>query len=154
MLLWKRSFEAGDRLAPIGSGDAQAQDGIRKSCDTRDENGFPPWFSWPRPPNGFIDLGCVFTAERCVFRMLIAWLHTYLPFFDLCDGRSRHPRSGSNFPMCLLAPRHNDNAAVEMGSSYTSFYLKDTKVSASMSAQERRGHTILLPPEAIYTSKP
>ena len=68
MLLWKRT---GEFQAPIGSNDPRARDGIRKGCDVQDENGLPPWLSWPRPPNGFIDLGWVCTAEQPASRMLI-----------------------------------------------------------------------------------
>ena len=65
-------FNAEDFRAPIGEHDPRTRDGVRKSYDTQDGNGSPPWFSWPSPPGGFIDLGCVIVVVKREFRMLIA----------------------------------------------------------------------------------
>jgi len=76
MLLWKRTFQVGGLQAPISHNDPRARDGIPKSCNAQDKDDLPPWSFWPRPPNGFIDLGCVCTVEKYAFRMLIAWLNS------------------------------------------------------------------------------
>ncbi|KAF9785509.1 hypothetical protein BJ322DRAFT_1194311 [Thelephora terrestris] len=58
ILLWKRAFEADCSAEPIGGNDPHTRDGIRNPPKIQDENDLPPWSSWPRPPGGFIDLGC------------------------------------------------------------------------------------------------
>jgi len=65
-------FDTDDHQASIGSNDPQARDGVQISYETQDKSGLPPWFSWPKPPNGFIDLGCVNTSEKWILRMLTA----------------------------------------------------------------------------------
>ena len=72
MLLWKDTFQLGGLPAPITPSDPQARDGIRNSRNAQDEGDLPPWFSWPRPPNGFVDLGWVCTIEEYTLWMLIA----------------------------------------------------------------------------------
>ena len=67
MLLWKQMFKADARSVSIGSNTPPPWDGIRKSCDPGDGNALPPWFDWPRPPSGFIDLGCVCATEDAFF---------------------------------------------------------------------------------------
>ncbi|KAF9650482.1 DUF1613-domain-containing protein [Thelephora ganbajun] len=58
ILLWKKMFNVDRTGAPIGTNDPRTRDGVRNSYNARDEDGSPPWFSWPGPPGGFIDLGC------------------------------------------------------------------------------------------------
>jgi hypothetical protein len=64
-------FKVEDSPAPIGEHDPRASDGVRKSYGAHDENGSPPWSSWPSPPGGFIDLGYVSAVEKRVLRILI-----------------------------------------------------------------------------------
>lgn len=70
MLLWKKEFDSERSPASIGDNDPRTRDGVPESYETKDGNSLPPWFFWPRPPGGFIDMGCVCLVEKRVFRML------------------------------------------------------------------------------------
>jgi len=64
-------FKAEVSPASISESDPQTRGQVRKSHDAREENGLAHWFSWPKPPGGFIDLGWVCMIKKRVLRMLI-----------------------------------------------------------------------------------
>lgn len=68
MLLWREMFDAEDFRTPDGEDDPRTRAGVRKS--SKDGGSSPPWFSWPAPPGGFIDLGYVRTVGKRVLYML------------------------------------------------------------------------------------
>ena len=164
MLLWKSECSP----ASIGGNDPRTRDGVPKPYETKDGKGLPPWFFWPRPPGGFIDLGCVCSVEKRIFRKLISWsnfselnsfdstLITPLPRF-FSKPLQQIPMSALRVqcPMSfVLTPLRGDNdAAVGMVSSCISSCLRDTRVSELMFERERRGRIIPLQPGVTCMSK-